>query len=121
MRKLVLPVTLFALAAPAAAQPAPPPTPLAVKLTVKAGNDTRTYDLSIFDQGCGRVEDKAGAYEDEFHVCSRPAAQGFLVEVQWRTRNGPTEVKMSSASVLKKGTKAELGRVAGTRFTLQLG
>lgn len=115
---------LLTLCAPALAQPQPSqPTvqPLAVKLTVKAGNDSRVHELAVFDHGCGKVEDKSAAYEDEINVCTRPAPSGVQVEVSWRTRNGATEYKTTSSTVMaRKHSKFEVGRSGGTRFTLQL-
>jgi len=115
---------LLTLCAPALAQPSQPSPavqPLSVKLTVKAGADTRVHELAIFDHGCGRVEDKAGTYEDDINVCTRPAPSGVHVEVSWKTRNGPTEYRTTSATVMaRKNSKFEVGRSGGTRFTLQL-
>lgn len=121
MKTLAAVTVLGLLATPAAAQPAPPPRqPLAVKLTIKVNADTRTHELQIFDDGCGRIEDKSSAYEDEIKVCARPGATGFTIEVECRTRNGGTEYRANGSSVMKKGGRIELGRTGGTRFTLQL-
>lgn len=106
---------------------APAPTlsmtlqPLQIKLTVKSGADTRTHELAIFDQGCNRVEEKGAAYEDDINVCTRPGPQGIFVEVSWRTRNGTSEYRTNSGTVMaRKGGTFEVGRVNGTRFTLQM-
>jgi hypothetical protein len=95
--------------------------PLQIKLTVKSGSDTRTHELAIFDQGCNRVEEKGAAYEDDINVCTRPGPQGIFVEVSWRTRNGTSEYRTNSGTVIaRKGGTFEVGRVNGTRFTLQM-
>lgn len=92
-----------------------------MRLTVKVGSETRVHELSVFDQGCGHIEEKSGTYEDEIRVCARPAPQGVIVEVEWKTRNGSAEYKTSSGAVMaRKNSKFEVGRTGGTRFTLQL-
>ena len=121
---LKLSVFFLALPALAVAQPAPSPAPqqqpLQMKVTVKVGADTRTHDVAVFDHGCNRVEERTNAYEDDIQVCTRPAPQGVLVEVSWKTRAGGTEYKTSSGTVLaRKGGKFEVGRAGSARFALQ--
>jgi len=120
---------VFVLCAPALADTpkvVPPPTttiqqPLQLTLTVKVAADTRVHELAIFDNGCRRVEEKTSAYEDEIQICARPAPQGVFLDVDWRTRNGATEYRTSSGTVVaRKGGKFEVGRVGGARFALQL-
>lgn len=128
-RPLASLATLLLLAAPAVAQPgsssspAPPrpaPNPVAVKLTVKVGADTRVHELVMFDEGCSKVVDKSSAYEDEINVCARPAPAGVMFDVAWRTRTGPTEYFVSTAGVVKRGGRMDIGRAAGPHFTLSL-
>ena len=119
------PALLAALIAPAvaAAQPAPPQQPLQAALTVKVGNDSRTHEVAVFDNACNRVEEKTDAYTDEIDLCTRPgpSAANVVVEVKWRTRTAATEYRTSSGAVMaRKGSKFEVGRAGGARFTLQL-
>lgn len=115
--------------APTPARPtAPPPDapssaqqPLQVRVTIKVGNDARTHDLAISDNGCNKLEDRTDAYQDEISLCTRPAAQSVYVDIQWKTRTNNTEYKTSSGTVVaRKGGKLEVGRVGGARFSLQL-
>lgn len=124
-KPLIIATLLSLLAAPALAQPQPspapaPPAPLAIQLTVKAGSATRVYDVAMFDHACSKVEDRASAYEDEIEVCTRPAARGVAVEVQWHTRNGATEYKTTSSTIMRRGAQFEVGRAGGTRFALAI-
>jgi hypothetical protein len=105
------------------AQPVPPPVqqPLQIKVTVKVGTETRTHDVAVFDNGCNRVEEKTAAYEDDINICMRPSQQGVFVEVSWRTRNGNTEYRTTSGTVVaRKGGKFEVGRAGSARFGLQV-
>jgi hypothetical protein len=122
---LVTTTLLAALAVPAIAQPTtapqPPPQSLAVRLTVQIAGDTRVHELAIFDNGCGHVEDKGAAYEDDIKVCARAAGPGVQIEAFWKTRTNTVEYRTQSATVMaRKNSRMEVGRTGGTRFTLQL-
>ena len=129
MHNALATITLLALSIPALAQPsapaAPPPQPrtmrpVAMKLTVKVGSDTRVHELVIFDDGCGHVEDKATSYEDDIQVCARAVGTGLQIEASWKTRTNNAEYRTKSATVMARKTKLEVGRTNGTRFTLEL-
>jgi hypothetical protein len=130
MSKLVVcsTIALVLLAPPAFAQPAPPPpapppaSAIRVALSIKAGPDARTHELVLSDDGCGTVQEKANAYEDNIRVCSRPAANGLRIETDWFTRSGPNEYRSHSEIVLpRKGGTSEIGRSGGVRLALKLG
>lgn len=123
--------TTFYLCGPALADPtakSPPPSPpsaagpaqmLRLTLTVKAGAETRTHDLAISDTGCGSLADKASGYEDQIRVCSRPAANGLLIDTDWTTRTGPSEYRTrAELLVARTGGAGEVGRAGGHRLSL---
>lgn len=128
------------LCSPALAQPSPPAAPpprapsappppgrvlipaqsVRVALSIKVGADVRTHQLVISDEGCGLVKDRTAAYEDEVRICSRPAANGLLVEIDGTTRAGlANEYRTRSEVVLaRKGGAIEIGRAGGVRYAL---
>jgi hypothetical protein len=121
-------VTTLLLCGPALADPSTnpkPPSPptagpsqmLRLTLVVRAGPDTRTHELAISDTGCGSISDKAAAYEDQIRVCSRPVANGLLLDTDWNTRAGPAEYHTRSEFLLARaGGTTEIGRTGGLRL-----
>jgi hypothetical protein len=96
---------------------ADPSQMLRITLVVKAGADARTYELSISDRGCGSLSDKSAAHEDEIRVCSRPAAAGFLIDTDWKTRAGAVEYRTRSEMLVARGGgSGEVGRTGGLRL-----
>jgi hypothetical protein len=115
-------VSSFLLCAPALADtPSDAPiTAVKVSLVVKQGADVRTHELVISDRGCGTVKEKAVTYEDEIRVCSRPTANGLVIDTEWFTRTGPSEYRTHSETILRKGGTSEIGRTGGIRLAVKL-
>lgn len=115
--------TIFALLlAPSVslANPAPP-RPLKLQLTVKHTAATRTHQLLLLDQSCGAVKEKSATHEDEIDVCAEAVQGDLRLRVQWFVRQGPSEYRTKWESVVaRKGGTIEVGRVGGTRLTLQM-
>jgi hypothetical protein len=113
---------VLTLGAPALAQPAPAPIvaakPLELQLTVKAGTSTRTHQLVISEDSCGRVQEKTRDFEDEIHVCSIVKRDGARLEANWKVREKMTEYHVSWTSVVARGGTVEVGRQGDVRFTL---
>lgn len=121
----------FLLCAPALANPQPAPAPAPARAPVAAASVTlsivvasagavRTYDLVIGEHGCGTVQEKTAAYEDELRVCSVVATNGLRLELDAATRARGTEYRSRAEMVLaRKGATAQIGRAGGVRFTVK--
>lgn len=125
---LVASTLTFLLCAPALANPQPAPAPRApvaaasvtLSIAVASAGAVRTYDLVIGEQGCGTVQEKTAAYEDELRVCSIVATNGLRLELDGATRARGTEYRSRAEMVLaRKGATAQIGRAGGVRFTVK--
>jgi hypothetical protein len=99
----------------------PPPRPLKFQLTVKHTAAARTHQLLLLDQSCGSVREKSASHEDEIDVCAEIVQGDLRLRVAWSVRQGTSEYKTKWESVVaRKGGQIEVGRVGGTRLTLQM-
>ena len=103
--------------APAPPAAAGPPQMLRLALSIKAGADARTHEVSLSDQGCGSVVDKSAAHEDHIRVCSRRTSAGVLLDTDWSTRTGAAEYHTRGELLLPRaGAAGEIGRANGPRL-----
>lgn len=99
----------------------PPPRQLKFQLTVKHATATRTHQLLLVDKSCGSVHEKATTHEDAIDVCAEDLQGDLRLRVSWSVRQGPTEYQTKWESVVaRKGGQIEVGRLGGTRLTLQM-
>ncbi|HEY5939154.1 MAG TPA: hypothetical protein VIU61_31095 [Kofleriaceae bacterium] len=115
-------VLALALCAPNVSLANPPPQrQLKFQLTVKHTAATRTHQLLLLDRTCGSVKEKSATHEDDIDVCAEAVQGDLRLRVQWFVRQGPSEYRTKWESVVaKKGGTVEVGRVGGTRLTLQM-
>ena len=115
---------VLTLCAPALAQPVPAPVvtapPMKLELTVKVGTATRTHQLVISEDSCGRVQEKTRDFEDEIQVCSVVKREGPRLEASWKVRAKMTEYMVSWTAAVARGGTVETGSADGARFTLAM-
>ena len=115
-------VLVLALCAPSVALADPAPQrQLKLQLTVKHTAATRTHQLLLLDRSCGSVKEKSATHEDDIDVCAELVQNDLRLRVQWFVRQGPSEYRTKWESVMaRKGGQIEVGRIGGTRLTLQM-
>jgi hypothetical protein len=119
LKKTIAAVIAVAIVAIVATRSDPTPESLAVQMTIQVGGESRTHEVVMLAEHCGRVEAKAPAHEDFIMVCAHPSSQGMRMNVSWRTRNGTADYRVNTDVDATRGELVDFGGGAGTRFLLQ--
>ena len=101
-------VILAMLTAPALADPTP--QPIRIELQIRIGKDVRNNVMSVVDNSCGRVEDKAPDHTDEIKACAHVEGANVRLELEWLTRGDKTEYRNQSSVVVAHGAGVEIGK-----------
>jgi hypothetical protein len=111
---------LLILCGPALADSAPPARSdsLKVHFALHDAAATRIFDVIVSpDHPCATASEKNLDHQIELKACLSHDAH---LDVDWSTRNGPSEYRSTSSLSLVPGTTAELGTPNGPRLGVSI-